>query len=175
VASWSAGAPAPPFPAHRRDSRGLGRRAYPAASRWTNSRQSQSSLKPDQLAGVWANWAQVSHSDYEFTLDFVRLDFTTRQGIVVARVSVSPLFVTQLIDALNSQWQAYAEKALPRRYEVKKKQETRVQVRRLEPSKLPRRDSSVATVTSDVPIRPDARQVVAAVLGRALRQTRPSH
>lgn len=33
---------------------------------------------------------------------------------VVARVSVSPLFITQLIDALNSNWQEYAEKALPK-------------------------------------------------------------
>jgi hypothetical protein len=33
---------------------------------------------------------------------------------VVARVAVSPLFITQLIDALNSNWQAYAAKAMPR-------------------------------------------------------------
>jgi len=33
-------------------------------------------MDPSQLAGVWANWAQVSHSVHEFTLDFVRLDST---------------------------------------------------------------------------------------------------
>jgi len=33
---------------------------------------------------------------------------------VVSRVSVSPLFVTQLIDALNQNWNTYAEKALPK-------------------------------------------------------------
>jgi hypothetical protein len=71
-------------------------------------------IQPDQLAGVWANFAQVSHSEYEFTLDFVRLDFGRNRGIVVARVSVSPLFVTQLIDALQGNWQKYAEKALPK-------------------------------------------------------------
>jgi hypothetical protein len=73
-------------------------------------------LPPDMLAGVWANWAQVSHSLHEFTLDFVRVDSTAPppgRGIVVARVSVSPLFVTQLIDALTENWQKYAEKALP--------------------------------------------------------------
>lgn len=32
-------------------------------------------MQPEQMAGVWANWARVSHSEYEFTLDFVRLDF----------------------------------------------------------------------------------------------------
>ena len=32
----------------------------------------------------------------------------------MARVSVSPLMVTQLIEALNDNWQKYAEKAMPR-------------------------------------------------------------
>jgi uncharacterized protein DUF3467 len=76
-------------------------------------------LPPDKLAGVWANWAQVSHSLHEFTLDFVRMDSTSPppgRGIVVARVSVSPLFVTQLIDALQANWQMYAEKALPKEF-----------------------------------------------------------
>jgi hypothetical protein len=73
-------------------------------------------IDPAHKAGVWANFARVSHSPYEFTLDFVRLDFSNPskpEGIVVSRVSVSPLFVTQLIEALNSNWAAYAEKALP--------------------------------------------------------------
>lgn len=74
-------------------------------------------LLPDQMGGVWANWALVSHSEHEFTLDFVRMDSTVPppgRGIVVARVSVSPLFVTQLIDALSRNWSEYAKKALPR-------------------------------------------------------------
>jgi hypothetical protein len=69
------------------------------------------------MGGVWANWALVSHSEHEFTLDFVRMDSTAPppgRGIVVARVSVSPLFVTQLIDALNRNWSEYAKKALPK-------------------------------------------------------------
>lgn len=73
-------------------------------------------IDPQQMAGVWANFAQVSHSPYEFTLDFVRLDFNqpVPTGIVVSRVSLSPLLVSQLIDALQSNWKRYAEKALPR-------------------------------------------------------------
>lgn len=73
-------------------------------------------IEPAQMAGVWANFAQVGHSAYEFTLDFVRLDFSTSppNGIVVARVSVSPLFVSQLIETLNKNWQEYAKKALPK-------------------------------------------------------------
>jgi hypothetical protein len=72
-------------------------------------------IDPAQMAGVWANFARVSHSPYEFTLDFVRLDFGTNppQGIVVARVSLSPLMVTQLIEALSTNWNTYAERSMP--------------------------------------------------------------
>lgn len=67
--------------------------------------------------GVWANFARVSHSPYEFTLDFARIDFATApdmQGVVVARVNLSPLMVTQLIEALETNWATYAQKAMPR-------------------------------------------------------------
>jgi hypothetical protein len=72
-------------------------------------------IDPAQLGGVWANFARVSHSPYEFTLDFVRLDYanTPPQGIVVARVSLSPLLVTQLIEALSNNWDIYAERSMP--------------------------------------------------------------
>jgi hypothetical protein len=72
-------------------------------------------IDPAQMGGVWANFARVSHSPYEFTLDFVRLDFSTNppQGIVVARVSLSPLMVTQLIEALSTNWEIYAQRAMP--------------------------------------------------------------
>lgn len=73
-------------------------------------------IDQSQMAGVWANFARVSHSPYEFTLDFIRLDFSQAppQGIVVARVSLSPLMVTQLSEALTDNWNKYAEKAMPR-------------------------------------------------------------
>ena len=72
-------------------------------------------IQPSELAGVWANWAQVSHSVHEFTLDFVRMDpIQPGRGIVVARVAVSPLLIDQLREALRINWEAYAEKALPK-------------------------------------------------------------
>jgi hypothetical protein len=73
-------------------------------------------MDPSQFAGAWANFARVSHSEHEFTIDFIRIDSTQvpPRGIVVSRVSVSPLFVTQLIDALNENWTKYARKALPK-------------------------------------------------------------
>ena len=65
--------------------------------------------------GVWANFARVSHSPYEFTLDFARLDFSSgpdMQGVVVARVNLSPMLVTQLIRALETNWASYASRAI---------------------------------------------------------------
>jgi hypothetical protein len=72
-------------------------------------------ITPEQMAGVWSNFASVSHSPYEFTLDFVRLDFTQTppQGIVVARVALSPLLVQQLTTALQDNWAKWAAKAMP--------------------------------------------------------------
>jgi hypothetical protein len=73
-------------------------------------------ILPEQMGGVWANFAAVNHSPFEFTLDFVRLDYNQNppSGLVVARVNMSPLFVSQLIDALSENWKTYAEKAMPR-------------------------------------------------------------
>lgn len=73
-------------------------------------------IPPDQIGGVWSNFAQVSHSEFEFTIDFMRLDYARQplQGIVVSRVNMSPLMVSQLIDALGQNWARYAEKALPK-------------------------------------------------------------
>lgn len=80
------------------------------------AREAQVILPESQIGGVWANWARVSHSEHEFTLDFVRLDYAQAPitGVVVARVAVSPLFVTQLIEALEQNWGMYAQKAMPK-------------------------------------------------------------
>jgi hypothetical protein len=61
-------------------------------------------MSPEVMAGVYANFANVSHSDYEFTITFARLDHEVEDdeipGVVVARVNASPRFVKELIDAL---------------------------------------------------------------------------
>jgi len=73
--------------------------------------------QPDQLGGVWANAAAVRHSPHEFTIDFLRCEFDDNgqatTGLLVQRVNMSPLFVTQLIAALQENWSKYATKALP--------------------------------------------------------------
>ena len=74
-------------------------------------------VPPELEGGVWANFAAITHSPYEFTLDFVRMTFDGAQprgGVLVQRVNMPPLFVQQLIDALGDNWKKYADKAMPR-------------------------------------------------------------
>lgn len=76
-------------------------------------------LPVEMAGGVWANLATVAHSEHEFTLDFIRADYSRpgpageMSGVVVSRVNISPLMVSQLLDALQENWQKYAEKAMP--------------------------------------------------------------
>jgi hypothetical protein len=74
--------------------------------------------QPDQMGGVWANAAAVRHSPHEFTIDFLRCEFgedgRATSGTLVQRVNMSPLFVSQLITALQENWSKYADKAMPR-------------------------------------------------------------
>ena len=69
---------------------------------------------PETMAGVYANFANVSHSDYEFSITFVRLDHESAEsgemeGVAVTRVNMSPKFMKELMDAMAdnySKWQA---------------------------------------------------------------------
>src|SRR5215208_2658734 len=67
---------------------------------------------PEIMAGHYANFANVSHSDYEFSITFARVDHEVEDdevpGVVVARVALSPRFLRELIDAMEdnySKWQ----------------------------------------------------------------------
>ncbi len=69
-------------------------------------------FSPDIMAGVYANFANVSHSEYEFTITFARVDHEVEDdeipGVVVSRVNLSPRFMRELIDAMEdnySKWQ----------------------------------------------------------------------
>ena len=57
-------------------------------------------FSPEIMAGVYANFANVSHSDYEFTVTFARVDHEVEDeevpGVVVARVNLSPRFMKEL-------------------------------------------------------------------------------
>ena len=65
-------------------------------------------MSPEQMAGAYANFANVSHSDYEFTITFARLDHEVEDeeipGVVVSRINLSPRFMRELIDALEDNY-----------------------------------------------------------------------
>ncbi len=65
-------------------------------------------LSPEIMGGVYANFANVSHSDYEFTVTFARVDHEVESdevpGVVVSRVNISPRFMRELIDAMEDNY-----------------------------------------------------------------------
>ena len=74
-------------------------------------------IDPQQLAGVWANWFDVTYHRHEFTLDFAHIDHrpeSSRQGILVARVACSHGLFREFIDLMERKWASYAEESMPR-------------------------------------------------------------
>jgi hypothetical protein len=69
---------------------------------------------PEVMAGIYANFANVSHSDYEFTITFARVDHEVEAeevpGVVVSRISVSPKFMRELINAMEDNWSKWQTK-----------------------------------------------------------------
>jgi Protein of unknown function (DUF3467) len=63
---------------------------------------------PEVMAGVYANFANVSHSDYEFTITLARVDHEVDEdeipGVVVSRLNLSPRFMRELIDAMEDNY-----------------------------------------------------------------------
>jgi hypothetical protein len=64
------------------------------------------------MAAVYANFANVIHSEYEFTVTFARVDHEVEDdeipGVVVSRINLSPKFMRELIDAMQdnySKWE----------------------------------------------------------------------
>ena len=74
-------------------------------------RQLNIHLDPEHLAGVYANFANISFSDYEFTLTFARIDHEVEEGdvpgVVVARVNMSQQFAGELLTALQEAHSKY--------------------------------------------------------------------
>jgi hypothetical protein len=65
-------------------------------------------LDPADIAGVYANFANISFSRYEFTLTFARIEHEVEEGdvpgAVVARINASPRFLEELMAALQDSW-----------------------------------------------------------------------
>ena len=68
-------------------------------------------LDPADIAGSYANFANITFSRYEFTLTFARIEHEVEEGdvpgAVVARINASPRFVEELIAALQDSWSKY--------------------------------------------------------------------
>ena len=73
-------------------------------------------MPPEMEGGVWANFAGVSHTEYEFTIDFARMNFgdlrpdNTLRGVIVQRINLSPRLMEQLIAALEENMNNYTAK-----------------------------------------------------------------
>lgn len=74
-------------------------------------RQLNIHLDPEQMAGAYANFANVTFSPYEFTLTFARIDHEIEDGdvpgVVVSRVNMSHQFFQELLVAMQdslSKW-----------------------------------------------------------------------
>src|SRR4051812_12735385 len=65
----------------------------------------------DDRAGVYANFATVTFTDYEFSITFARVDHEVETdempGVVVARVNMSHQFTKELMSAINDSWSKY--------------------------------------------------------------------
>ena len=77
-------------------------------------RQLNIHLDPENMAGVYANFANISFSDYEFTLTFARIDHEVEEGdipgVVVARVNVSARFLEELLEAMQDSWSKWSSR-----------------------------------------------------------------
>src|SRR5439155_20593413 len=71
-------------------------------------RQFNIQTTPEIMMGVYSNFANVSHSDYEFTITFARVDHEVEEdevpGVVVSRVNLSPRFMQELIEAMGDNY-----------------------------------------------------------------------
>ena len=62
-------------------------------------------FSPEIMGGAYANFANVSFSDYEFTITFARIEHEVEEGdvpgAVVARVNMSSRFMKELMEAMD--------------------------------------------------------------------------
>ena len=68
-------------------------------------------LPPELIGGTYANFANITFSQYEFTITFARVEHEVEEGLVpgmvVSRINASPKFVEELISALQDSWSKY--------------------------------------------------------------------
>lgn len=77
----------------------------------SSERQLNIHMDAEHLAGVYSNFANITFSDYEFTITFARIDHQVEEGdvpgVVVTRVNMSTRFMKELLDAMQDAWSKY--------------------------------------------------------------------
>jgi hypothetical protein len=80
----------------------------------SQERQLNIHIEPKDLVGVYANFANVSFSDYEFTITFARIEHEVEEGdvpgAVVSRVNMSTRFMRELMDAMDDAWSKWSSR-----------------------------------------------------------------
>ena len=80
----------------------------------STERQLNIHMDPALLAGVYANFANIGFSNYEFTLTFARIDHEVEEGdvpgVVVARVNLSMPFMHELLEAMNDAYSKWSSR-----------------------------------------------------------------
>jgi len=75
-------------------------------------RQLNLHLDPQHLAGSYANFANITFSDYEFTITFARIDHEVDEGevpgVVVSRINMSSRFMHELLEAMQDSWSKWS-------------------------------------------------------------------
>ena len=75
-------------------------------------RQLNLQVDPESMAGVYANFVNVSFSDYEFTITFARVEHEVEEGdlngVIVSRVNASPRLIQDLMDAVQDAWSRWS-------------------------------------------------------------------
>ena len=78
----------------------------------SQERQLNIHLDPEQMAGVYANFANVTFSAYEFTITFARIDHEIEEGdvpgVVVSRVNMSQQFFPELLAAMQDSYSKWS-------------------------------------------------------------------
>jgi hypothetical protein len=74
-------------------------------------RQLNMHFTPEEMAGHYANFANVSHSDSESPIPIARVDHEFDgpeiPGVVVSRINLSPQFMGELLDAMQDNWDKF--------------------------------------------------------------------
>ena len=78
----------------------------------SQERQLNIHIDPQFLGGSYANFANVSFSDYEFTITFARIDHEVEEGdipgVVVSRVNMSQQFFPELLAAMQDSYSKWS-------------------------------------------------------------------